>query len=75
MPLEIPVRLTERVSLFPESSNGTCRTTLVLKDGRRIFDVTIAWGIEIVQLNGVPVGEEKQLGFRLDDIVDVVPWH
>ncbi|HVX91299.1 MAG TPA: hypothetical protein VHC20_06815 [Candidatus Paceibacterota bacterium] len=74
MPLAIPANLADKAAGFPESSYGASRATLVLKDGRRIFDVTLAWGGEIVQLDGVRVEEEKQLGFGVADIVDVVPW-
>jgi hypothetical protein len=74
MPLAIPVKLADKAAGFPECSYGASRATLVLKDGRRISDVTLAWGGEIVQLDGQRVEEEKQLGFRLLDIVDVTPW-
>jgi hypothetical protein len=36
--------------------------------------VTLAGGSEIVRLDGLGVEEENQLGFRLVDIVDVLPW-
>ncbi|MBI5770089.1 MAG: hypothetical protein HZA93_20100 [Verrucomicrobia bacterium] len=74
MSLGIPAKLADKAAGFPECSYGACRATLILKDGRKIFDVTLAWGGDIVRLDGERVEEEKQLGFSLADIVDVVPW-
>ena len=73
MPIAIPVKFMDKAASFPESSYGATRVALILKDGRRISDVTLAWGSEIVQLDGEPVEEEKQLGFSLADVIDVVP--
>ena len=73
MALAIPSALAGKAAGFPESSYGANRVTLILKDGKKITRVTLAWGSEIVQIDGERVEEEKDLGFRLADIVDVVP--
>jgi hypothetical protein len=72
MSLALPARLAEKAAGLAESSPGANRVTLVLKDGRKIFDVTLAWGREIVEIDGAPV-EKKELGFGMSDIVDVLP--
>ena len=72
MTLALPRPLADKAAGFPESSYGANRVTLVLKDGRRIFDVTLAWGSEIVAINCSPV-EKRELGFGMSDIVDVLP--
>jgi hypothetical protein len=74
MPLVIPAILADKAAGFPESSYGASRATLILKDGRRIFDVTLAWGREIVKRDGLPIEEEAQLGCSIADVVDVIPW-
>ena len=73
-PSKFQVGLTDKVALLPETSYGGCRVTLILKNGRKVSEVSIAWGIEIVQIDGVAIADEAQLGFSPDDIVDVVPW-
>ncbi len=73
MTLTLPSKLAAKAADFRESSYGACRATLVLKDGRRIFDVTLAWGSDLVQIDGEPV-EKKQLDFGVTDVVDVLPW-
>ena len=73
MALTLPPKLADKAAGFGESSYGASRATLVLKDGRRIFDVTLAWGSEIVKIDGEEV-EMKKLGFGVTDIVDVLPW-
>jgi hypothetical protein len=72
MALTIPQHLAEKTAGFPESSHGANRVTLVLADGRRIHDVFLAWGTEIVRVGGRAVGAPDELGFSLSDITDVV---
>jgi hypothetical protein len=73
MSLTLPSNLAEKAADYPESSYGASRATLVLKDGRRIFDVTLAWGSEIIKIDGEAVNKKK-LGFGVTDIIDVLPW-
>ena len=73
MPLTLPVKLAEKAATFSESTFGACRVILVLKDGEKVFDVTLAWGSEIVKIDGEDIDREK-LGFGVTDIIDVLPW-
>jgi hypothetical protein len=73
MSLEIPAKLVDKARGFGECSYGANRVTLVLKDGSKVSRVTLAWGEEIVQIDGERVEEEKKLGFAMADIVDVLP--
>jgi hypothetical protein len=50
---------------FPESSYGATRVTIVLTDGRRIADVVLAWGKQIVRVGGVLVEKPEDLGSTL----------
>jgi hypothetical protein len=73
MTITLPSKLAEKAATFSECSYGACRATLVLKDGKRIVDVTLAWGSELVRIDGEPA-EKKKLDFNANDIVDVLPW-
>ena len=44
----------------------------VLADGRRIHEVFLAWGTEIVRIGTRAVAAPEDLSFALGDIVDVV---
>ena len=72
MPLTLPQKLAEKSMGFPESSYGANRVTLVLADGRRIPEVFLAWGTEIVKIGTRAVAAPEDLSFELGDIVDVV---
>jgi hypothetical protein len=73
MSLHLPSKLTEKAAGFPESSYGTTKVILVLKDGRKIFGVSLAWGTEILSIDGQAVMTKKDLDFGMSDIVDVIP--
>ena len=72
MSLTLPRDLAEKAATFPESSYGASRVTLVLADGRRVPEVSLAWGTEIVKVGSRTVSSAQELGFGLRDIVDVV---
>jgi hypothetical protein len=72
MGLLIPNRLREKTNTMPESSYGANKVTLVLKDGRRIHHVFLAWGHEIVRIDKRAIEREDQLQFKTEDIVDVI---
>ena len=63
----------EKAASFQESSYGACRATLVLGSGERVPDVLLAWGSEIMSINGKPVSVLKDLPFELNEVVDVLP--
>jgi len=71
--MEIPSQLSEKASAFPESSYGSTNVVLVLKDKRTIENVVLAWGTEIVKIDNEPIEGIKNLGFKLEDIIDVLP--
>ena len=58
---------------MPESSHGACRATLLLRSGRRVPDVTLAWGSEIIRVGERAVSAESELDFALSEVVDVLP--
>jgi hypothetical protein len=46
---DLPRNLVDKVASFPESSYGVNLVTLVLKNGRRIPHVHIAWGSQVIK--------------------------
>jgi hypothetical protein len=71
MSLRIPDALADTALMFPESSYGATTVTLILSDGRRIDDVILAGGSDIVKVKGRLVSAAKDLDFSVSDIVDV----
>jgi hypothetical protein len=69
----LPTSLAEKAVTFPECSYGACKAKLVLNSGKVISNVTLAWGSEIVKLNGMPITSTSNLPFDLKDVVDVLP--
>ncbi|HEY3932203.1 MAG TPA: hypothetical protein VGM58_07520 [Verrucomicrobiae bacterium] len=70
--LLIPEQIADKAIGFPESSYGANRVTLILADGRRVHEVFLACGREIVKIGNKAVSHSDELGFKLSDIVDVV---
>ena len=73
MPLNLPSQLAEKAAHLPESAYGVNTVDLVLRDGRRICGIRLAWGSEIVKIGDKPVTEKHELGFQIEDIVDLAP--
>jgi hypothetical protein len=63
---EIPSHLQARVLEFPEYSQGVNRIIVLLADGREFEDVFVAWGAEIIKVEGF-----DELPFDPDQIVNV----
>ena len=63
----LPELIKSKILEFPEHRMGAHRVSLVLKDGRVIDDVVVAWGDEIVR-----VGDNDEMDFRPDDVVDAI---
>ena len=59
---------------FRESSHGACTVTLILSSGLRVENVVLAWGAEIVKVEGRPVTLKSDLQFALADVKDVVAF-
>jgi hypothetical protein len=72
MTLLLPDKIVDKAIGFPESSYGANRVTLILADGRRVHEVFLAWGREIVKVGDKSVFHSDDLGFHLSEIVDVV---
>jgi hypothetical protein len=52
--------------------NELSHTALVLADGRRVHEVLLAWGTEIVKIGTRAVATPEDLDFALADIVDII---
>jgi hypothetical protein len=72
MTYTIPKSLADKAATFPESSHGACRCTLVLRSGRHIPNVVLAWGSEILSVGGTPTSTFESLPFALSELVDVL---
>ena len=72
MTILLPDQLGDKAAGFPESSYGANRVTLIFADGRRVHEVFLASGREIVKIGDKAVSHSDELGFQLTDIVDVV---
>jgi hypothetical protein len=67
----IPAQCVQNVLGFPECSYGAVRATLVLKDGRVIFDVILG-GAAIARIGTRDVLSKADLDFSTEDIVKVL---
>jgi hypothetical protein len=72
MSLKIPYNLSGKSAAFPESSYGVNKVTLILVDGRKISEVYLAWGEEIIKIRNKPINSIKDLDFVIFDIKDMV---
>jgi len=66
-PRLLPVALREKIARLPEYRMGAHKVALVLRDGRVVEDVIVAWEKEIVSQAG-----RTELSFAPDEIVDVM---
>lgn len=62
----IPETLRDEVSALPEYTMGLHRVTVLTRDGRTFTGVDIAWGMEVVRVEGA-----DEIPFGGDDIVAV----
>lgn len=63
---EIPSHLQPIILEFPEYSQGVNRISVRLADGREFSDVFVAWGSEIIKVEGY-----ESLPFDPNQIVEV----
>jgi hypothetical protein len=61
----LPPAVANRVGTFPEHSMGAHLVRLILRGGRRIDGVRIAWGSEIIRDPGLPA-------FAAEEVIDAV---
>jgi len=73
MSLILNESIQAKIGYIPESSMGAQNVTLVLKNGSRVPNVTVAWGRVIVGIDGSRVDKETDLEFKAEDVVDVLP--
>jgi hypothetical protein len=72
MSLSLPENLKDKASEFPESSYGANRVTLILPGGRKIQNVVLAWGGEIVKIGNNQIASEDDLNFKVAEVEDIV---
>jgi hypothetical protein len=72
MSVSLPENLKTKASEFPESSYGASRVTLILQGGRKIENVFLAWGAEIVKIGNNQITGEDDLNFNISDVEDIV---
>ena len=65
MSSDLPGAIKERILTFPEYRMGAHRVALILRDGRVIDNVVVAWGDEIVSVGGA-----TSWGFSPEDVID-----
>ena len=66
----LPDRFGSKVASYPECSYGAVRVTLVLRDGRRIYDVIIG-GNAICKIGQRHIRSDSDLDFSVADIHNV----
>lgn len=69
--MELQKNLSNKAAAFPEYSYGANKVTLFLKGKRKIKNVILASGREIIKIDGKPLNKIHKLGFVAEDIVDV----
>jgi len=60
------------LSDFPKSSSGVSQVTLILINGRKISEVYLARGEEIVKIDNKSISGIRDLGFSIFEIKDVI---
>jgi hypothetical protein len=67
----IPARFAPKVSGFPECSYGAVRVTLLLKNGRAVYDVILG-DDSIAKVGQKLIRSASDLDFSPEDIEEVV---
>ncbi len=70
--MKLPNKLANKAIQFPESSYGATKVILILKNNRKINNVILAWGEEIIKINSKSINKIDNLDFKEEDIIDVV---
>jgi len=63
----LPEAIREKVTNLPEYRMGAHKVAVVLRDGRVVEDVIVAWGKEIISEGG-----QIEISFLPEDVMDVV---
>jgi hypothetical protein len=64
----LPDFLSEKIAHYPEHHLGVHRVRAELRDGRTFFPVFVAWGLEVVRVEGSDV-----IPFTTDELADLYP--
>jgi hypothetical protein len=64
----LPDEIKERVLGFPEWRMGAHRVAVTLRDGSKVRGVLVAWGTEVVRVDGA-----AEIPFDANDVVAVFP--
>jgi hypothetical protein len=72
MSVSLPENLKNKASEFPESSYGANRVTLILPGGRKIKNVFLAWGSQIVKIGNKQITGEDDLNFKVSEVENIV---
>ena len=72
MSIKIPYNLSVKAADFPESSFGVNQVTLILIDGRKIREVYLARGEEIIKIRNKSIYGIKDVGFSIFEIKDLI---
>lgn len=66
MPTRFDDRLAEKILAMPEYRQGANKIRVVLNDGRQIGGVYVAWGREVIKVDGF-----SSIPFAIEDVADV----
>ena len=69
--LFLPAHLADKAAAMPESSFGATRVTLILTDGRHIYDVYLAGAAEVAKVGQQLISSPQDLSFSMTDISDL----
>ena len=72
MSLRIPYNLSIKAADFPESSPGVNQVTLILIDGRKISEVYLSKGEDILKIRNKSIYGITDLDFSIFEIKDVI---
>jgi len=71
MPLTLPDPIRDKIATMPETAYGANRVTLVLKSGRLVGEVVVAWAKDVVRVGEADVSNATDLDFDVRDVMDV----
>ena len=73
IPAKLPKKLAAKASTFPECHMGVNRVNLILGEKKKINEVFLAWGEEIVRIGDREIECIEDLDFGLSEVEDVEP--
>ena len=70
----LPDSLLAKANQWRKSASALTRVKLTLKNGRTVYEVFLGESGEIAKAGGRQVFVDLDLGFKTDDIVEVLPY-